>query len=228
MAAAQAKGRQGRRQRRIARRRQEILAAAARVFANKGFAQATTREIADEADLAEGTLYNYFGGKRDILLAIARETETPMMAALQDIEGLDDRTAMITMFERALNISEAQLPFTQTVFSAAWVDDEILQQFVAVWLGRVYQELKAYIAGRSAAGIFRPIDPGLGARLVIGMFSSLIVPAIRGLAPLPSPQERRALSETVVDLLLDGVRLRETPVEPVRDEDALCCDEPGP
>jgi AcrR family transcriptional regulator len=216
----QPKGRQGRRQRRIARRRQEILTAAARVFASKGFAQATTREIADEADLAEGTLYNYFGGKRDILLAIARETETPMLAALQGIEGLDDRTAMITMFERALDISEAQLPFTQTVFGAAWVDEEILQQFVFVRLGRVYQQLKVYIAGRSAAGVFRPIDPALGAQLVIGMFCSLIVPAIRGLAPLPSPQERRALSETVVDLLLDGVRLRETPAGPLQDEEA--------
>ena len=209
MPKAQAKGRQGRRQRRIARRRQEILAAAARVFASKGFAQATTKEIADEADLAEGTLYNYFGGKREILLAIARETEAPMVAVLQETEGADDRAAMITMFERALDISEAQLPFTQTLFSAAWVDDDILQQFVVVRLEHVYQRLKAYIAGRTAAGTFRPVDPALGARLVMGMFGSLTLPAIRGVAPLPSSQERRALAETVVDLLLDGVRARD-------------------
>lgn len=69
--------RQGRRQRRVARRRQEILAAAARVFARKGYAGATTKEIAEEADVAEGTLYNYFGGKRDILRAVAVETEAP-------------------------------------------------------------------------------------------------------------------------------------------------------
>lgn len=209
MTEAQEKKGQGRRQRRIARRRQEILDAAARVFASKGFAQATTKEIADEADLAEGTLYNYFGGKRDILLAIAHETEAPMVAALQGIEGMDDRAAMITMFERALDISEAQLPFIQTVFGMAWVDDDILQQFVVVRVGHVYQQLKAYIAGRTAAGTFRPIDPALGARLVIGMFSSLILPAMRGIAPLPSADERHTLAETMVDLLLDGVRARD-------------------
>ncbi len=203
---AQHKGRQGRRERRIARRRQHILAAAARVFASKGITQATTKEIADEADVAEGTLYNYFGGKRDILLAIARETETPVLAALQAAEGMDDRAAMIAMFEKALDISQAQLPFTQTLFSAAWMDDDILQQFVAARLERTYRHIETYIAGRVAAGAFRPLDPGLGARLVMGMFGSLILPAIRGIAPLPSPQERRAQIEMVVDLLLNGVR----------------------
>ena len=209
MPKAQAKGRQGRRQRRIARRRQEILAAAARVFASKGFDQATTKEIADEADLAEGTLYNYFGGKREILLAIARETEAPMVAVLQETEGADDRAVMVAIFEKALDISEAQLPFTQTLFSAAWVDDDILQEFVVVRLERVYRQLETYIAARTAAGTFRPVDPALAARLVMGLFGSLVLPAIRGIAPLPSPQERRALAETVVDLLLDGVRARE-------------------
>ncbi len=202
----QTKGRQGRRQRRIARRRQHILAAAARVFASKGITQATTKHIADEADVAEGTLYNYFGSKRDILLAIARETEMPVLAALQAAEGLDERAAMITMFEKALDISQTQLPFTQTLFSAAWMDDDILQQFVAARLERTYEHIKAYIAGRIAAGAFRPLDAGLGARLVMGMFGSLILPAIRGVAPLPSPQERRAQVEMLVDLLLDGVR----------------------
>jgi AcrR family transcriptional regulator len=202
----QTKGPQGRRQRRIARRRQNILAAAAPVFASKGFAQASTKEIADEADLAEGTLYNYFGSKRDMLLAIARETQTPAVALQQATQGMDDRAAMIAMFEKALDISETQMPFTQTLFNAAWMDDDILQQFVAEKLESSYEQIRAYIAQRIAAGAFRPLDPALGARLVIGMYVSLILPAIRGIEQLPSPRERRAQVETVVDLLLDGVR----------------------
>ena len=42
------------------------------------------------------------------------------------------------------------------------------------------------------------------------MFASLILPAVRGVAPLPSPQERRALAEKIVSLLLDGIRSRPT------------------
>jgi hypothetical protein len=113
------------------------------------------------------------------------------------------------MFEKALDISQAQLPFTQTLFGAAWMDDEILEQFVAVRLKHAHEHIKTYIAQRVAAGAFRPLDPDLGARLVMGMYGSLILPAIRGVAPLPSPQERRDQIEMMVDLILDGARARE-------------------
>jgi AcrR family transcriptional regulator len=199
---------QGRRQRRVERRRAEILAAAAQVFAEKGYASTTTREIAQAADVAEGTLYNYFGGKREILLAIANETKAPMEDAVMEAGRLDDRAAMISLFEQAFDISEARLPFMRTVLTEAWVDDCILQEFLAVRLKRIHRHLQTYVQERIAAGAFRPLDPSLGARLAMGMFGSLILPALRGLAPLPSSEERRALAETIVDLLLDGIRAR--------------------
>jgi len=197
-----------RRRRRIARRRQEILAAAARVFASKGYAAATTREIADKADVAEGTLYNYFGGKRDILLAIADETEAPMEAAVLEAGRFHGREAVVAMFEKAFAISEAQLPLMRTILTEAWVDDVILTRFVAVRLKRIHARLEQYIADRIAEGAMRPIDPALCAQLAMGMFGALLLPILRGVAPLPAPEERRALAETVVDLLLDGVRPR--------------------
>ena len=197
---------QERRQRRIARRRKRILSAAAGLFARRGYASATTKEIAEAADMAEGTLYNYYGGKREILLAIASETKTPMAAALQEAGGLGEGEAMVAMFEKALDISEAQLPFTQTLLNEAWLDDEILQEFVIVRLKQIHELLAAHIATQIEAGLFRPLDPALGAQLLIGMFGSLILPAVRGVAPLPSPAERRALAEKIVSLLLDGIR----------------------
>jgi hypothetical protein len=113
------------------------------------------------------------------------------------------------MFERALDISEAQLPFTQTLLNEAWLDDGILQEFLIARLLQIHGALAAYIAAQVEAGLFRPLDPSLGAQLVMGMFVGLILPAVRGLAPLPSPAERRALAETVVELLLDGALARD-------------------
>jgi AcrR family transcriptional regulator len=197
-----------RQQRRIARRKKEILAAAALVFAQKGYAKATTREIAAAADIAEGTIYNYFGGKREMLMTIASEAEAPMEAAVLEAGQLENRAAMIALFEQAFNISEARLPFMRTLLAEAWMDDGILKEFVAVRLARIAHALEAFIAERVAAGMFRPIDPGLGARLAMGMFAGLILPVLRGVQPLPPPQERRALAELVVDMLLDGIRVR--------------------
>jgi len=199
--------REGRRQRRIARRRREILAAAARVFASKGFAKATTREIADEADVAEGTLYNYFGGKREMLLAMAQEMETPLDKAMIAVSGHDDRTAAVALFEAALSFTERQIPFLRALLSEAWVDDDLLEQYFTARLARIEERLREYIAERIAVGAFRPFDPALGARAMIGLYLGLVLPLIRGIAPLPTPEERRALAETVTDLLLDGVRV---------------------
>jgi AcrR family transcriptional regulator len=198
-----------RRQRRINRRRQRILEAAARVFARKGYANSTTREVAEEADVAEGTLYNYFSGKRDILMAIAHDADAPIEAALLEAGGLGTREEMVKVFEKALTISSEQLPFAQTVLNEAWVDDAILDEFVAVRIRRMHQLLTSFIAERVSAGVFRPIDPALGAQVVMGMFAGLILPALRGVAPLPSPEERHKLAEMIVNLLLDGVLIRD-------------------
>jgi AcrR family transcriptional regulator len=54
----------------VAARREQILGAATRVFAEKGFSRATTREVAREAGVSEGTIYNYFEDKESLLMAI--------------------------------------------------------------------------------------------------------------------------------------------------------------
>ena len=44
--------------------------------------------------------------------------------------------------------------------------------------------------------------------MAMGMFGGLMLPILRGIDPLPSRKERRALAEGIVDLLLDGIRVR--------------------
>lgn len=59
-----------RKAKRIQRIQEEIIEAATTVISQKGFKSATTKEIAKEADMAEGTLYNYFKNKNEILMTI--------------------------------------------------------------------------------------------------------------------------------------------------------------
>jgi AcrR family transcriptional regulator len=47
----------------------EILAAARKVFATRGFSDATVDEVASAAGIAKGTVYLYYPSKRDIYLA---------------------------------------------------------------------------------------------------------------------------------------------------------------
>lgn len=54
-------------------KRKEIIDAASKIFAEKGFSAATLEEIAASAEFGKGTLYNYFSGKEEIYLAIIDE-----------------------------------------------------------------------------------------------------------------------------------------------------------
>src|SRR2546430_155159 len=56
---------------RCARRREEILEAAARLFAEHGYADADLQVLADTLGVGKGTLYRYFPSKQDLFLAAA-------------------------------------------------------------------------------------------------------------------------------------------------------------
>ena len=51
------------------RRQEEILQAAARLFAERGFAEADTQVLADMLGVGKGTIYRYFPSKRELFLA---------------------------------------------------------------------------------------------------------------------------------------------------------------
>src|ERR1700694_1623996 len=50
-------------------RRESILAAASRVFSQKGFQAASIAEIAQAAGVSDGLVYKYFASKRDLLVS---------------------------------------------------------------------------------------------------------------------------------------------------------------
>jgi AcrR family transcriptional regulator len=62
----------------------EILRAARRVFAAKGFSLATVDDIAEGAGVAKGTLYLYFPSKREIYMAAFREGVSELAAASRE------------------------------------------------------------------------------------------------------------------------------------------------
>ena len=66
-------------------KRSAILAVASRLFAEKGYGNTTTSEIAQEAGVAEGTLYHHFGSKDGIFLTIFDEMVEEYMAGAESL-----------------------------------------------------------------------------------------------------------------------------------------------
>jgi AcrR family transcriptional regulator len=71
---------------RQADRRRQILAAAVKVFAEKGFHASRVGDVAEEAGVAYGLVYHYFNSKEDLLETIFRTTWTEMLARVHEVE----------------------------------------------------------------------------------------------------------------------------------------------
>ena len=81
-----------------AEKRERILRAALEAFSEKGYAEATISEIAGRADVANGTIYDYFENKEDLLLSISEEHFKADLEHLkQAFNGSNPRTKL-TLF----------------------------------------------------------------------------------------------------------------------------------
>jgi len=79
-------------------RRNEILAAAIKVFGKKGFAATCVDDIAAAADIAKGTLYLYFESKQDMYATAVQRAFAQLQALteerMQSVIGVRDRLAV--------------------------------------------------------------------------------------------------------------------------------------
>jgi AcrR family transcriptional regulator len=67
------------------RRQQEVVLAAARLFARRGYDQTSVPEIARELGLATGSLYHYFGSKEQLLIEICDQLMNPLLERTREL-----------------------------------------------------------------------------------------------------------------------------------------------
>jgi TetR/AcrR family fatty acid metabolism transcriptional regulator len=83
-------------------RKDRIMDAALRIFAEKGFQNATITEISKEAGVSEATIYEYFGTKEDLLFAIpekiSHETFEKSSKVIPYIKGVEEKIRAILLF----------------------------------------------------------------------------------------------------------------------------------
>ena len=76
---------------RNAERREEILEAATKLFAEHGYADTDTQLLADKLGVGKGTLYRYFPSKRELFLAAADRGMRKLCQYIdQSIAAIDD------------------------------------------------------------------------------------------------------------------------------------------
>lgn len=107
--------------------RRNLLEAADRALRARGLMGASTREIAREAGVADGTLYVHFSDRIDLFIAVVQEHLPPYIEPLRRLSGLVGkrtvRANLAEVFGGALTWYEEMLP----VFSAFGADRELCE-----------------------------------------------------------------------------------------------------
>ena len=112
----------------------KILEAATAIISQKGFSASTTREIAQMAGVAEGTIFRYFKTKKDILKGILIKL-VDLVSEPIVLEGArkvllstgrkDLRTVMKAWFQDRLSLVESLLPMLRIVLTEAMYHEDI-------------------------------------------------------------------------------------------------------
>jgi TetR/AcrR family transcriptional regulator, cholesterol catabolism regulator len=84
-------------------RREQLLAIAARLFAEKGFKNTTVRDIADAAGILSGSLYHHFDSKESMVDQILSTFQEGLFAQYDEILASDEDAR--TKLERAVRVS---------------------------------------------------------------------------------------------------------------------------
>lgn len=93
------------------RRREEILRAAADLFAQSGYSATTTQALADRLQVGKGTIYRYFPTKEALFLAAVDQGMRDLRSAIDaSLEGVDEPLERVACATRAYLDFYAQRP----------------------------------------------------------------------------------------------------------------------
>jgi AcrR family transcriptional regulator len=189
-------------------RREQIMEAALRVFANKGFTGASNKDIAREAGITPGLIYHYFESKEALLKAIFddRSPQRIVRSNPEQILGLPPKQFLRLVVRQMLTV----------------VEDEKYMELLRVYLPEaIYHPesvpigtasfdegthfVEGYLAAKMESGELCKMDPSLVTRLVMG--SVMNIALLRQILhdPLALQYSQDQIIESVVALALNGL-----------------------
>jgi AcrR family transcriptional regulator len=199
-----------------------LVDAAERVLRVKGLARATTKEIAREAGLAEGTLYLHFADKLDLIRAVQEKLLPPFIELLLQLPA---KSGARTVEANLTEVAEQAMALYRDMLlvgSGLFADPELLERFRTRMreLGggphRAYEPIVAYLEAEQALGrVAAGADlVGAGVLLLGGCQQHVFVEQLSGpdLAPLG---DRPSTAAALVRALLAGL----APAQPPDPED---------
>jgi TetR/AcrR family transcriptional regulator, fatty acid metabolism regulator protein len=189
-------------------KRQLLLRAAVRVFAQKGFHAARVGDIAEEAGVAYGLLYHYFRSKDEVLETIFRATWTDMLATVESIAetGEPGREQLRKVTEVILRTWRRDPDLVRVLVREVTRSPQLQRQVDEI--AAALRSLQAIVERGQAAGEFRgDVESRLASVVWYGALEEILTGWVLG--RLPDDDDSITVAErTVVAMLTDGLAVR--------------------
>ena len=185
-------------------KRQRILRAAIDVFASKGYFAARMTDIAEAAQVADGTLYLYFEGKEHLLMSIFDGVLGRFIERLDgEIAKIDDPTEKLSIMIR---LHLETLGRDQALAHVLQIETRHSRRFMSLFtrgkLGEYLNRVRDIIVEGQESGVFRgDISPGLATNLVFGAVDEIVMSWLLAERPGDLVRHHRPL----VRMLTDGI-----------------------
>jgi AcrR family transcriptional regulator len=189
------------------KRRDEILAAAAEVFAQHGFRGSTTRRIADAAGVNEITIFRQFGSKEALLREAMKDmTNSAGLATLPEIPS-DPERELTEWSESFIQHLRLRSPIIRKTMGEIEERPEMSECASSVPIQASNELCKYLVALRRQRRTTEKFDPKTAAAMLMGaMFADAMG---RGMMPdvFPQPEGKAAHMYTVLLLRALGVEI---------------------
>ena len=190
-------------------RRKQILEAAFKVFAEKGFKGATNKNIADEAGVTPGLIYWYFDSKEDLFFALMQEhlAVESFPLPIEQLKAFPPEHVLPIIAHFGLSRLDNQETINLfKIFAGEAAYSERIRAIANKNINRLLEPLSAYMKAQMDQGRLRQEDPLLTAQTFLaGVFASIMRRQFLG-DPVTLAYSADQIVATVVGIFLRGMQ----------------------
>ena len=199
----------------VNRRKEEILTAAKRIFAQNGFRRTKIEQIAAHLSVGKGTLYRYFEDKKSLFLAVFEQGMVQLRQAMRaNVEPIIDPKDKISAAVRTyFEFFESDRELIEILMQVrSEFKDDYRRVFLALYSDYIVK-IQENLRNGVKMGFFRELDVEKTAEamsaMLQGILQSFYVRQFRVDTAVPNAEKLTDRIEAVTGLLLEGLLKRD-------------------
>ena len=197
----------------ISKRQWDILDAATKIFAEKGYEGGRTRDIAKEANISEGTIFRYFKTKKDLLVGllmplIVKFFRPLMFKSMEKIMNNKKNESINTVLKKIMmdriSLIKRNAPLVKTVMVESIYHPELLGPLQKEIAPKLILIVDNFFKENINKGNLREIDPRLMTRSLISLLAGFYILSNAFPEVFATGGDERDI-EKIVDILINGI-----------------------